>query len=262
METYDPEAIVTAERDTWQRMAPSYVDTIAKFTSHVVDQLISRANLGAESIALEVACGPGHITHRMASSGAKVIGIDLVPEMVEEASKRYPGMEFRQSDAEHLPFDDQTFDIVLVNFSIHHFARPEIACAEIRRVLKVGGRFLFAGPLEQFGFGAFIDALNEHHTLEVLAHGPIYLDASPEDYENLLRSAGFTDFHVEKSQQTLRLTSLDPLIKVGWGMCQLSELPEDTQQAIENALRINAAPYLSGEEYAFPDTVVMGDATR
>lgn len=262
METYDPEAIVNAERETWQRMATRYVDSTAKCTAHVVDVLIERANLGPKSVALEVGCGPGHITQGMANSGAKVIGVDLVPEMIEEATKRYPDIEFHQANVEQLPFEDEIFDVVLVNFSIHHFARPEVGCAEIRRVLKPGGRFLFAGPLGQCGFGAFIDALNKHHTLEVLAHGPIYLDASVQDYENLLRTAGFSDVHVEEKQQTLRLASLDPLIETGWGMCELDKLPESTQQAIRDDVQIAVAPYLSGQEYAFPDVIVMGDGTR
>ena len=51
---------------------------------------------------------------------------------------------------EQLPFDTETFDAALVNFAIHHFARPEVACAEIRRVRKPGGRFVFASPIQQF----------------------------------------------------------------------------------------------------------------
>ena len=51
---------------------------------------------------------------------------------------------------EQLPFDAEAFDAALVNIAIHHFARPEVACAEIRRVLKPGGRFVFASPIQQF----------------------------------------------------------------------------------------------------------------
>jgi ubiquinone/menaquinone biosynthesis C-methylase UbiE len=99
-----------------------------------VHLLIEAARLTSESRALEVGCGPGHITKMMADTGAKVTGVDLASGMVQVASELYPHIEFKEANAEHLPFDAETFDVVLVNFAIHHFARPEKVCADIRRV--------------------------------------------------------------------------------------------------------------------------------
>ncbi len=72
----------------------------------------------------------------MADTGATVTGIDLVPAMIETARAQHPDIEFVEANAEQLPFEDDAFDAVLVNFSIHHFARPDVVCTEIRRVLK------------------------------------------------------------------------------------------------------------------------------
>jgi SAM-dependent methyltransferase len=198
----------------------------------------------------------------MADTGAAVMGVDLAPEMVAAASERFPAIEFREANAEQLPLEADTFDAVLVNFSIHHFARPAKACAEIYRVLKPGGRFVFAGPIEQFGFGAFIAALTEHHTLDELPHGPIYLDATDEDYRQLVRDAGFDECNVSVRELVLGLSSLEPLLRAGWDICGLSSLPEDRQEKIRKAVFEQAAAYKTDGGYEFPDRIVVGTAIK
>lgn len=262
MKQHDPDAVAEVERETWNRSAASYIDSAAKLTTHAVSLLIETTRLTSESRALEVGCGPGHITKMMADTGAKVTGVDLAPGMINVARELYPGIEFKVADAEQLPFDTHTFDVVLVNFSIHHFARPAKACAEIRRVLKPGGRFVFAGPIEQFGFGAFIEGLTAHHTMDELPHGPIYLGATQEDYERLLNEAGFHDYDVSIRQLTLHLETLDPLIQTGWEMCELSKLPQATQDMIRETTVEKAGPYKTDRGYEFPDRIVVGIATE
>jgi SAM-dependent methyltransferase len=258
----EPDAVVQAERETWARSAPIYLENTAKLTSHAVSHLLDAAHLTSDSRALEVGCGPGHVTAMMAESGATVTGVDLVPAMIEMARTLHPDIEFAEANAEQLPFADDAFDVVLINFVIHHFARPDVVCTEIRRVLKPGGRFVFAGPIEQFGFGAFIEGLATHHTMAVLAHGPLYLEATREDYENLVKDAGFASYDVAVHQLTLHLPSLEPLLQTGWEMCELSELPQDTQNKIKETTIQRAGPYRTENGYAFPDRIVFGQATK
>ena len=258
----DPDAVVQAEQATWTRSAPIYAEHTAKLTSHAVRHLLDAAHLTSDSRALEVGCGPGHITAMMAATGATVTDVDLVPAMIETARRLHPGIEFVEANAEQLPFEDDAFDVVLVNFSIHHFARPDVVCTEIRRVLTPGGRFVFAGPIEQFGFGAFIEGLTTHHTMAVLAHGPLYLEATREDYENLVKDAGFASYDVAVRQLTLHLPSLEPLLQTGWEMCELSALPQDTQNKIRETTIQRAEPYRTENGYAFPDWIVVGQATK
>lgn len=104
---------------------------------------------------------------------------------------------------------------------------------------------MFAGPIEQFGFGAFIEGLTAHHTMEELPHGPIYLGATQADYENLMQEAGFDDYDVGVRQLTLHLENLDPLLRVGWEMCQLSKLPPAKQGKIRETTIEKATPYQS-----------------
>jgi ubiquinone/menaquinone biosynthesis C-methylase UbiE len=258
----DPDDVVQAELATWTRSAPSYAESTAKLTSHAVRDLIDAAQLTGDSRALEVGCGPGHITAMMADTGATVTGVDLVPAMIETARALHPDIEFVQADAEQLPFEGDSFDAVLVNFTIHHFARPDVVCAEIKRVLKPGGHFVFAGPIEQLEFGAFVAGLTAHHTMAVLAHGPLYLGATREDYENLVKDAGFAKYDVAVCPLTLYLPNLEPLLQTGWDMCELSELPQDTQDKIRATTIQQADPYRTENGYAFPDRIVVGQATK
>jgi SAM-dependent methyltransferase len=88
--------------------------------------------------------------------GAEVTGLDLTPQLLEEAREnaaiaRLPDIAWMQGDAEALPYPDASFDVVVSQFG-HMFApRPEVAVAEMRRVLKPGGRVAFATwPPEHF----------------------------------------------------------------------------------------------------------------
>lgn len=262
MSTFEPDEILEVERATWNRAAPTYMEATAQLTKHAVDHLIENAALGPGQKALEVACGPGHLCRRMAESGAEVTGVDLATAMVEMARSLHPGVVFTEANAEELPFDAGTFDVVLVNFAIHHFPRPDQVCREIHRVLKPGGRFVFAGPIEQFGFGAFIEGLSEHHTLDELPHGPIYLDATRQDYEKLVADAGFLTHDVSVRQLTLHLDSLETLLVAAWDIVDLRRLPEEKQNRIRETTIEKAEPYRTDDGYAFPDKIVVGIATR
>jgi SAM-dependent methyltransferase len=258
----DPDAVVQPEHAAWTRAAPIYAENTAKLTSQAVCLLLDAAHLTSESRALEVGCGPGHVTAMMAETGATVTGVDLVPAMVETARRLHPNLEFVEANAEQLPFADDAFDVVLANFVIHHFARPDVVCTEIRRVLKPGGRFVFAGPIEPFEFMAFIEGLTAHHTMEALAHGPLYLEATRDDYESLVKDAGFASYDVAVRQLTLHLPNLEPVLQTGWEMCELAALSQDTQNKIRETTIQRAEPYRTENGYAFPDRIVVGRATK
>jgi ubiquinone/menaquinone biosynthesis C-methylase UbiE len=95
-------------------------------------------------VALDVATGAGHTALAFALHVARVIATDLTPEMLaktaELAAKRgLTNVETRPADAEALPFDDASFDLVTCRIAMHHFPNPRQALAEFARVLKPGG---------------------------------------------------------------------------------------------------------------------------
>ena len=97
---------------------------------------------------LDVGCGPGLLSIRLADLGLEVTGLDLDPAMIERAqsnANRAGGVgrpSFVVGNASALPFPDASFDVVVSTFSVHHWAEPATGIAEIGRVLRPGGRAL------------------------------------------------------------------------------------------------------------------------
>jgi ubiquinone/menaquinone biosynthesis C-methylase UbiE len=89
---------------------------------------------------LDIGCGPGAALEHAHSAGAQVSAVDPTPGMVKRASARVPDATVVLGSAEHLEFEDETFDIVWSLSAYHHWAYPETAFQEIQRVLRSGGR--------------------------------------------------------------------------------------------------------------------------
>ena len=90
---------------------------------------------------LDVGCGNGHLTHRIAESGAHVIGIDCSDQMIEAAHKAYPNLDFKQTDATNFTFPF-LFDSVFSNAALHWILGAENAVICISRSLRLGGKFV------------------------------------------------------------------------------------------------------------------------
>jgi len=139
------------QREMWASFAPT-----AMFTTPVAGRLVGFSQLRPGESVLDVATGTGVVAITAARAGADVTALDLTPELLEVARDngriaQCPGIVWTEGDAEQLPYDDASFDVVLSQFG-HMFApRPEVAVAEMRRVLKPGGRIAFATwPPEHF----------------------------------------------------------------------------------------------------------------
>jgi len=107
--------------------------------------------------SLELGCGTGFFTLNLKLAGVIDEGhvTDLSPGMVEVAKRNARGLGFevegRVADAERLPYDDNEFDIVIGHAVLHHIPDLELSFREILRVLKPGGRFVFAGEPTRHG---------------------------------------------------------------------------------------------------------------
>jgi len=138
-----------------QAMWASFGPT-ALFTTPVAGHVVRFAGIVAGETVLDVGTGTGVLAISAARLGAKVNGLDLTPELIEQAREnaaiaRLPDIVWKQGDAEELPYPDGSFDVVVSQFG-HMFApRPEVVVAEMRRVLKPRGRVVFATwPPEHF----------------------------------------------------------------------------------------------------------------
>jgi ubiquinone/menaquinone biosynthesis C-methylase UbiE len=107
--------------------------------------------------SLELGCGTGFFTLNLKLAGVIDEGhvTDLSPGMVEVAQRNARTLGFevegRVADAERLPYDDETFDIVIGHAVLHHIPDLDVSFREILRVLKPGGRFVFAGEPTRHG---------------------------------------------------------------------------------------------------------------
>ena len=141
----------TRQRDMWASFAPT-----AAFTTPVAAHLVEFAEIEPGEIVLDVGTGTGVVAITAARAGASVTGLDLTPALLDVAREnarvaRLATTEWFEGDVENLPFPDGKFDVVVSQFG-HMFApRPDIAVAEMGRVLKAGGRIAFATwPPEHF----------------------------------------------------------------------------------------------------------------
>jgi SAM-dependent methyltransferase len=140
----DPfESFKAAQKLGWAHFAP-----LEAFTTSVAAQLVKHAKVHQGQRVLDVGCGTGVVAVTAARLGARATGLDLTPALLQRARENSQvagvGIEWREGDAENLPFDDGAFDVVLSQFA-HIFApRPEVAIAQMLRVLKPGGTIAFA----------------------------------------------------------------------------------------------------------------------
>jgi SAM-dependent methyltransferase len=121
---------------------------LGPFLTRIAANVVAVTSDGAR--VLEVGCGPGHLSARLAHHGFDVTGLDLDPAMIAHAQAntdraanrggRQPS--FLVGDVAALAFPDRSFDLVVSTLSMHHWADPAAGLAEIGRVLRPGARAL------------------------------------------------------------------------------------------------------------------------
>jgi len=126
----------------------SYGD-IASYLPPMSDQLVRAAGVSRDDSVLDLACGTGVTTITARKTGAKVTGLDITPQLLVRAKQEasiagIQDIDWKEGDAQDLPFSDNSFDVVLSSLG-HIFATiPDVTVHELVRVTKVGGRIAFA----------------------------------------------------------------------------------------------------------------------
>ncbi|MGD1897452.1 MAG: bifunctional 2-polyprenyl-6-hydroxyphenol methylase/3-demethylubiquinol 3-O-methyltransferase UbiG [Phormidesmis sp.] len=154
---------------------------------------------------LDVGCGGGFTCEFLAHRGAQVTGIDQSLACIEAASRHATNtcltIDYRQSQAERLPFDEGTFDVVVCVDVLEHVDDPQKTIAEIGRVLKPGGWFCF-DTINRTWQSKLVMIWLLENTVKQIPRGV-------HDWNKFITPAELTDFIEQQSMQVRSISGFD-----------------------------------------------------
>jgi SAM-dependent methyltransferase len=161
--TPEMEALKTRLKATW--MSGDY-GHFATYLEPGALEFLSRIPLQPGMRILDVACGAGQISIPAARAGAKVTGIDIAPNLIEQARARAQAenldAHFEEGDAEMLPYPDSSFELVISLIGAMFAPRPELVAAELKRVCRPGGKIIMGNWTPSGFVGQMFKAHGKH----------------------------------------------------------------------------------------------------
>jgi SAM-dependent methyltransferase len=159
---------------TW--MAGDY-GTFAKYLEPSAMEFLERLHVQAGAEMLDVACGAGQISIPAARAGARVTGVDIATNSIERARARAKdeGLDarFDEGDAEMLPYEDASFDLVVSLFGAMFAPRPDRVAAELVRVCRPGGRIVMGNWTPGGFIGQLFKIIGKHVPPPALMPSPL-----------------------------------------------------------------------------------------
>ena len=269
----DAERLRAFERQGHDALATSYQAFFAAVTTLATNPLLDAVRLRPGTRLLDVATGPGALAGKAASRGARPIGIDLSPQMVELARQLHPAINFYEADVEHIPFPDDAFDAIVCAFGLGHFPRPEVAVAESVRTLLPGGRIAFSwwdDPSRQRIQGVFRDAIAEvgiSMPLDVPQGHNVFRFSNTGEFLRLLEGAGLIEVAITEHATTYSVPDRETLWRGGLGSLVLTgaaikQQDRATQDLIRTAFERCASVYRSANGLNLPIAFKVGSGQR
>jgi SAM-dependent methyltransferase len=232
--------------------------------------LLDEAGVGAGTRLLELASGPGALCAAAAARDAVPTGLDVSPEMVAIARRDHPGIDFREGDAERLPFEPGAFDAVVACFLLGHLANPEAALAEARRVLASQGALGLAwwlAPERARSFDVIMSAVREAGDIDApLPQGPPFGDWSdPAEARSRLSALGWRGVSIREVVMTWEVGSADEFfVAYREGTVRTAGLLRAQTPDALRAIRVRVGdllePFRRGEGYTIPMACWVGSA--
>jgi ubiquinone/menaquinone biosynthesis C-methylase UbiE len=225
------------------------------FLSHVSVQPMDRV--------LDVACGTGIVARVVAEQdgfAGQITGLDLDPNMLAVARSKTPSsgidIEYQEGDALDLPFDSDSFDLVLCQQGIQYFSDKSAALRSIHRVLVSGGRVAILvaasiNPKHQPRKWAEMEALRKHAGDEEAKKElhPGYFEGGTGLLRTMVSDAGFRNVEVEVLVETWGpMGTLEQLIPEK----KYSNLEPKTQEVVVKDIREAMRPYDKGRDTQLP----------
>nr|ART39473.1 J343 [uncultured bacterium] len=139
---------------------------IAKQLEAEAEAFINRLGLKPGERVLDVACGSGNLTIPAARAGAEVTGADIATNLLEQGRARAAAegltIQFDEGDAESLPYEDASFNVVVSMFGAMFAPRPQLVAAELVRVCRPGGRIAMANWTAEGHIGQMFKTTGKH----------------------------------------------------------------------------------------------------
>jgi len=230
-----------------QKWDPRDYEKNGAFVHELAGDLLEWLDAKFVEFILDLGCGDGQMTQRLAASEASVVGVDASPEMAAAARAR--GIDAHEGRAESLPFADGTFDAVFSNATLHWVRDQDAMMDEVRRVLRPSGRFVaeMGGHGNVAAIRVALAAVLKQHGLNDSETGENCYP-TPDEYTRRLAGHGFK---VERITLFPRPTPLPKSGMEGWlwtfrrGV--LDGLPEELRQTVVEETAALLAPALRDE---------------
>jgi len=242
-----------------QQWDPALYDTKHSFVWRYGAELVELLAPQKGERILDLGCGTGHLTHRIAQSGAVVVGLDRSREMLSQARKQYPRLTLVAADATRFAFG-RPFDAIFSNAALHWILEAEGVVECVSKCLRPGGRFVAEfggkGNIKMLRAG-FEDALEAIGYPEARHWHPLYFPINSE-YAALLEEHGF------RVQSAVLFDRPTPLEEGKQGMRnwlaqferdRLARVPAEKRPALLEAAEARLRPHLFRDDHWFVDYV-------
>ena len=178
-----------------QHWDPQRYNRNAGFVAQLGSPLLDLLQPQAGERILDLGCGEGALTEKLAASGATVVGVDASPEQVEAARGR--GLDARVMNGEALTFTHE-FDAAMSNAALHWMLSPDAVLQGVARALRPDGRFVgeMGGAGNVAVIAGAVTAALEARGIDSRAANPWYFP-TPQEYGGRLEAAGFEVLSIE-----------------------------------------------------------------
>jgi SAM-dependent methyltransferase len=177
-------------------------DAVAAGIRPVADHVVRAAGIRAGQRVLDIACGTGNTALMARARGAQVTGVDLTPELLAVARRRaaqdeslYGGIDWKEGDAEYLPCEDASFDVVVSSCGLMFAPDQQKVAREVARVTRRGGRIAIQAWRGDGGVGRMFRLVSEYMPPPPGVPSP--LAWSDETHVKSLLGSAFSDFRFE-----------------------------------------------------------------
>ncbi len=183
--------IETTVRKQYDRLASVYDQRWKSYIADTLSFLKTWAQISPLDIVLDVACGTGEFERLLLTENStqSIVGVDISDKMLAIAKQKcsvYPQVLFHTASASALPFDNNSFDVIVSANSFHYFDDPLAALIEMKRVLKPDGKVVIIDWCKDYFFCKVLDI-----TLKIF--DPAYQQCyTQNEFHGLLTSANFT----------------------------------------------------------------------